>query len=531
MDMVRSMLSHSTLSLDLWIEALKTAANILNKVPSKSVPKTPYELWTGRKPTLSYLHVWGCPAEARVFNPIMGKLDPKTASCHFIGYPDKYKAYRFYCPKQFTKFVETRHVVFLGSDMLKGSMTPREITLEDKWEYVPVPMIQEPVFHVHADFSTLVVRTANPTPVEIPMTLVESISNDISMEDAQQPKVVIEVPNNAPLRRSKRARKSVISDDYVTYMSEDINESMLDDDLASFKKAIQSDHSSEWLDAMKDEMKSMSINDVWDLVEISKGAKTMGSTWVYKTKRDSKGDIERFKGRLVAKGFTQREGIDYNETFSHVSSKDSFKIIMALVAHYDLELHQMDVKTAFLNGDLHEDVYMDQPEGFVMEGKEHLGCRLKKSIYGLKQASRQWYFKFDQVIKNFGFKENEVDNCIYVKFRGRNFVFLILYVDDILLASGDKNMLLETKRFFSSKFDMKDLGEAAYVLGIQIHRDRSRGILGLSQRAYIEKVLKKFNMHKCSASPAPIVKGDRFGTFQCPSNDYESAQMKSIPYA
>lgn len=114
---------------------------------------------------------------------------------------------------------------------------------------------------------------------------------------------------------------------------------------------------------------------------------------------------------------------------------------------------------------------------------------------------------------------------------GSNFVFLILYVDDILLASSDKNMLLETKRFLSSKFDMKDLGEAAYVLGIEIHRDRSRGILGLSQKAYIEKVLKKYNMHKCSASSAPIVKGDKFGTFQCPSNDYESAQMKSVPYA
>ena len=124
-----------------------------------------------------------------------------------------------------------------------------------------------------------------------------------------------------------------------------------------------------------------------------------------------------------------------------------------------------------------------------------------------------------------------MDNCVYVKFRGSKFIFLILYVDDMLLASNDKNMLLETKRFLSSMFDMKDLGEAAYVLGIEIHRDRSRGILGLSQRAYIEKVLKKYNMHKCSASPAPIVKGDKFGTFQCPRNDYESAQMKSIPYA
>ena len=224
----------------------------------------------------------------------------------------------------------------------------------------------------------------------------------------------------------------------------------------------------------------------------------------------------------MAKGFTQREGINYNETFSPISSKDSFRIIMELVAHFNLELHQIDVKTTFLNGDLYEDVYMAQSESFGVQDKEHLECRLKKSIYGLKKASRQWYLEFDQIIRQFGFKENKVHNCIYTKFRGSKFVFLVLYVDDILLASSDINLLLETKKFLSCKFDRKDLGEASYVLGIEIHRDRSNGILGLSQKIYIEKVLKKYNMDKCSTSPAPIVKGDKFGTFQCPKNEYEA---------
>jgi hypothetical protein len=125
----------------------------------------------------------------------------------------------------------------------------------------------------------------------------------------------------------------------------------------------------------------------------------------------------------VAKGFTQREGIDYTEIFSSVSWKDSIRIIMALVAHYDLELHQMDVKTAFLNKDLLENVYMTQPKGFVVKGKEHMRCHLRKSIYGLKQASRQWYLKFDETIRSFGFKENEEDNCIYANFRSEKFIF------------------------------------------------------------------------------------------------------------
>ena len=177
----------------------------------------------------------------------------------------------------------------------------------------------------------------------------------------------------------------------------------------------------------------------------------------------------------MTKGFTQREGIYYNEIFSPVSCKDSFRIIIALVAHYSLELHQMDVKTVFLNGDLEKNVYMAQPKGFVVEGKERMGCRLKKSIYGLKQASRQWYLKFDSTIRKFGFQENVEDNCVYAKFNNRKYIFLVLYVDDILLGSSDVNLLLEIKKFLSLKFDIKDFGEASFVLGIEIHRDRERG--------------------------------------------------------
>jgi hypothetical protein len=166
---------------------------------------------------------------------------------------------------------------------------------------------------------------------------------------------------------------------------------------------------------------------------------------------------------LWLKASRRREGIDYTKIFSLVSCKDSLRIIMALVAHYDLKLYQMDVKMAFLNGDLLENVYMTQPKGFAVKEKEHMGFHLRKSIYGLKQASRQWYLKFNETIRNFGFKENEEDNCIYAKFRNEKFIFLILYVDDILLASSDISLLLEIKSFLSSNFDMKDLSETSFV--------------------------------------------------------------------
>ena len=161
------------------------------------------------------------------------------------------------------------------------------------------------------------------------------------------------------------------------------------------------------------------------------------------------------------------------ETFSLVSKKDSLRIIMALVAHFDFDLHQKDVKMTFLNGNLEEEVYMKQLEGLSSSEGEHLVCKLKKSMYGLKQVSRQWYLKFHEVITSFSFEENIMDQCIYQKVNGNKICFLVLYVDDILLATNDKGLLYEVKQFLSKNFDMKDMGEPFYVIGIKIHRDRS----------------------------------------------------------
>ena len=185
-------------------------------------------------------------------------------------------------------------------------------------------------------------------------------------------------------------------------------------------------------------MNSMAFNGVWDLVKLLDRAKTIGCKCVYKTKKDSLSNIERYKARLVAKGFTQKEEIDYKETFSPVSKKDSLCIILAVVAHFDFELQKNYVKTAFLNGELKEEVYMKQPKRFSFSQGKHLVCKLRKSIYGLKQASFQWYLKFHDVISSFGFEENVMDRCMYQKVSGSKICFLILYVDDILLTTNDK---------------------------------------------------------------------------------------------
>ena len=428
MEMVRSMLNHSTVPLSLWMHALKTAVYLLNRVPSKAVPKTPYELWTGRKPSLRHLHVWGCPAEIRIYNPHEKKLDERTTSGYFIGYPEKSKGYIFYCPNHSTRIVESGNARFIENGQSSGSSDPRKVDIKESQRETPS---QEPSVSPPIVVPLVVSRSNNMTKQQqtnVPNPLDDHINDELTINEQVTNEQVVnvqEMPQEIAVRRSTREKRPAISSDYVVYSLEHECDLSIDEDPVSFKEAMECRNSEKWFNAMKEELKSMDDNKVWDLVVLPEGSKQVSCKWVFKTKRDSKGNIERYKARLVAKGFTQKDAINYKETFSPVSKKDSLRIVMALVAHYDLELHQMDVKTAFLNGDLEEEVYMDQPEGFVTTSNERLVCKLNKSIYGLKQASRQWYLKFNNTIVSYGFVENTVDRCIYMKVSGRKFIILV----------------------------------------------------------------------------------------------------------
>ena len=191
----------------------------------------------------------------------------------------------------------------------------------------------------------------------------------------------------------------------------------------------------------------------------------------------------------------------------------------------------MDVKTAFLNGNIEEELYMVQPEGFVDSKDANKVCKLQRSIYGLKQVSRSWNLHFDEVIKEFGFVQNKEEACIYKKLSGSSVSFLVLYVDEILLIGNDVNLLNIVKEYLNNKFSMKDLGEAAYILGIKIYTDRSRRLLTLSQSTYLKKVLKRFKMEDSKRGLLPSHKGDRLSKAQCPATAIEREEMAGIPYA
>ena len=240
----------------------------------------------------------------------------------------------------------------------------------------------------------------------------------------------------------------------------------------------------------------------------------------------------KYKARLVAKGFKQQHGIDFDEIFSPVVKMTTLRSVLALVAREDMELVQMDVKTTFLHGDLHEELYMRQPEGFVVTCKEHLVCKLRKSLYGLKQAPREWYYKFHTFMLSQGYKRSNIDHCLYTKrATDGSLLILILYVDDMLLAGQHSDELAALQSKLNDTFDMKDLGDANHILGMRIKRDRSKRLLYLSQTEYIAKVLKRFNMEEGKALTTPLPPYVKLSLDDCPKSDEQRAEMAKVPYS
>jgi hypothetical protein len=272
----------------------------------------------------------------------------------------------------------------------------------------------------------------------------------------------------------------------------------------------------QWEQAAQDEYDSIQSAGTWTLVPLPPGRQPIGSKWVFKVKRTADGSVDRYKARLVAKGFSQRAGVDYTETFAPVAKFSAIRALLSMAAYYDFELHQMDVKTAFLNGDLDHDIYMIQPEGFVTPGLEHLVCKLRKSLYGLKQAGRAWYQKIHQVLIDLGFHSLHADTCVYVLHQSSTIMLLALYVDDLLLLSNSMDRLNTLKHDLSSRFSMTDLGEAQYILGIQIQRDRTARTLSISQREYISKLLEHTGMSDCRPAPTPLETGTTLTKADCP---------------
>ena len=456
-EMMNALLINSDLPQNLWGEAVLTASRILNRVPYGRTQTIPYEKWKGRKPNLNYFKVWGCLAKVQVPKPKQVKIGPKTIDYVFVGYANNSKAYRFLVYKSGIPDIHVNTIIESANAEFFEQIFPY------KKEHGSPKDDQPRVLTKRGDQSRVPTR-----------------------EDTR-------VDDNP--RCSKRQRVSTtFGPDFLTFM--------LENEPRTFQEAMASSETAFWKEAVNSEIESILSNHTWELVDLPPGNIPLSSKWIFKRKLKDDGTIDKYKARLVVKGYKQREGLDYFDTYSPVSRITSIRVLVALATVYGLQIHQMDVKTAFLNGDLEEEIYMEQPEGFITRGNEEKVCRLVKSLYGLKQAPKQWHAKFDNVMLSNGFKINECDKCVYIKNTLNHEVIVCLYVDDMLIISKDIVDINATKKMLAKRFDMKDLGVADFILGVKIYKTQHG--LALSQSHYISKVLGHFEYLNFKEVKTPI---------------------------
>jgi len=302
-------------------------------------------------------------------------------------------------------------------------------------------------------------------------------------------------------RRVTRLQRGIVKP--KIYTDGTIRWGMLADSVTTEPVSVEAAlHDPKWIEAMDVEHQALLKNHTWQLVPRPKGKNIIGSKWVYKIKRKADGSIDRYKARLVAKGFKQRYGIDYEDTFSPVVKAATIRLILSIAVTNGWSLRQLDVQNAFLHGVLDEEVYMDQPPGYADKSFPDYVCKLKKALYGLKQAPRAWYARLCGKLISLGFKSSKADTSLFYYNKGNQIIFVLVYVDDIIVASSSADATKALLSDLQRDFALKDLGDLHYFLGIEVKRNS--GGLVLSQSKYATDILSRSGMDKCKAVDTPL---------------------------
>ena len=514
MEMARAMLYHANCARELWAEAVATAAYLRNRCPTSTFQgATPFERWFGEKPNVDHLRTFGCEVYVHVPDQKRRKLEPKAVKGLFVGYPAGSKGYKIYMPES-RKMICSRDVQFLENSFNTVDQGDARTGFDLAFDSVDATPSTSPCTPspTHASFDTNFDTFDTNFDINFDSeseSETEDLINPIEENLSAQPNLNVDLGNESNVPRTQCDRR-----DPNRYGEWATVADAASSDPRTFKQAIKSAESKNWMEAMKSEYKSLLDHHTWDLVDLPAGANLVGCKWVYKTKYKANGEIDRYKARLVAQGYSQAAGIDYDEVYAPVAKYKSIRTLLAIGNQLDLEIHQMDVVAAFLNGDLSDEIYMKQPEGFVSSTHPNKVCKLKKSLYGLKQSARCWNDKIDAYLKSSDYKQSAADPCIYYRTQmvGEKavVVFIGVYVDDTIFMSNDASVLAAEKAKISSEFDMDDRGEIHYILGMEVKRDRSQKIITISQKAYLESVLTRFSMQNCNPVSTPLETGKRF---------------------
>ncbi|CAL5371264.1 unnamed protein product [Camellia sinensis] len=436
MNMVQCMLSEKRIPKTLWPEVVNWTTYVLNQSPTLVVKnQTPEEAWSGSKPSVEHFRVFGCVAHVHIPDVRRTKLDAKSFTCVLLGVSEESKAYRLYDPIA-KKVVISRDVVFEEDKSWNWDRSYEEHIMADlEWD---------------DEEDNEAVNTENDGAV------------------SEEEEEVIEEPIGSP-QAGENGRESSSFDERRArrpprWMRDYVNP-------VHFEEAVKRDN---WRIGMDMEMKAIERNNTWELTDLPTGAKKIGVKWVYKTKLKENGEVDKFKARLVAKGYVQQQGIDYTEVFAPVARMDTVRMIVALAAQKGWTLYQLDVQSAFLHGELNEEVYVEQPKGYELKNNPQKVYRLKKALYGLKQAPRAWFSRIEAHFISEGFEKCYSEHTLFIKTnKGGKILIVSLYVDDLIFTGNDELMFAEFKNSMLREFDMTDLGRMRFFLGCKLFKDEN----------------------------------------------------------
>ncbi|CAL5429371.1 unnamed protein product [Camellia sinensis] len=510
LDTARSLLLSSFVPSVFWGETVLTAAYLLNRMPTPLLSgSSPYERLFGVTPNYSLLRIFGSACFVLLPKRARSKLSSRCVLCVFLGYGINQKGYRCYDPST-KKLYVSRHVTFLEKlPYYTIPSTPVPITKDELVHVDPFPPNVSPdEFVSDLEVSTLPLTstsntspaTSSPAPASpaptSPAPLIvyqrrKALPSSPVSSSTVPPAVSLD-PAPSAHRFPKRDRhppnwygfgNTCFSLSYQSFLS--CLHTYFEP--RSYKEAC---HDPNWIAAMNDELTALANTQTWDLVPLPADKNVVGCKWVYKVKTLSDGSLERYKARLVAQGFSQEYGIDYDETFAPVAKMTTVRTLISVAAAHHWPLFQLDVKNAFLNGHLAEEVYMRPPPG--LSHPPGVVCRLRRALYGLKQSPRAWYERFHSVALQLGFRPSHHDCALFVRRTSVGLILLLLYVDDMIITGSDYSTIEEVKHQLFQEFEMKDLGFLRYFLGIEVATSPT-GYL-LSQTKYARDILSRANL-------------------------------------
>jgi len=465
-----SWLHDKNLPRELWAEAIQCACYVINRLPPwPGKAKSPFEILYHEKPNVNYFRVFGSTCYVHIPKSSRTKLDPKAKKCIFVGYDSYRKGWRCMDPET-KKFVTSRDIVF---DEISSYHSAQKTNNQE------------------------MILDVDQEPLELtPERNLQASNNDESSNSDG-------VEQQTERRSAREKRQPSYFKDYEVHLNNcSITSCFFTgvlDEPVSFEEA--KGHP-EWEAAMQEEIDALNKNQTWELVSKPENCELITCKWIFRLKKNSDGVVDKYKARFVARGFSQSYGLDYEETFSPVAKMVTVRTIFSLGASMNWKLWQLDVKNAFLYGELDREVFMEQPKGYVSMQYSHYVCRLKKALYGLKQAPRAWYGKVAQYFIFCGFKVFDADSSLFIKLESNVHLMVLLYVDDMIITGNNDAKISMLKSDLSVRFEMKNLGEMSCFLGLEVEKI-DQGYF-ISQKTYARKLLQRFGMGESKEKATPM---------------------------